>query len=69
MNSEYVYPVLGGRDSPDAWQQAGRPDLREAARQRVREILASSPPLIPAKVEDEIARRFPVRRHHGERAA
>ncbi len=69
MNSEYIYPVLGGRDSPDAWDQAGRPAMRESARDRVREILASSPPLIPAKIEDEIARRFPIRRHHGERAA
>jgi len=69
MNSEYVYPALGNRDSPDAWADAGRPDIREAARARVREILAASPPLIPAAMEEEIARRFPIRCHHAPRGA
>lgn len=69
MNSEYVYPVLGSRDSPDAWHQAGRPDIRAKARERVREILASSQPKIPQSMEEEIARRLPIRRHHAERVA
>jgi trimethylamine--corrinoid protein Co-methyltransferase len=69
MNSEYVYPVLGNRDSPDAWHQAGRPDIREKARARAREILASSPPNIPLAMEQEIARRLPIRRHHTQNAA
>ncbi len=69
MNSEYIYPVLGNRESPDAWHQAGRPDLRDKARERVREILTSSPPKIPAEMEEEIARRLPIRRHHAVKAA
>jgi trimethylamine--corrinoid protein Co-methyltransferase len=69
MNTEYVYPTLGNRDSPDAWDQEGRPDIREMARDRVREILASSRPKVPPDVEEEIARRLPIRRHHTERVA
>lgn len=69
MTSEYVYPVLGNRDSPDAWTEAGRPDIRDKARQRVREILEAGRPKVPAAVEDQIARRLPIRRHHRHRAA
>ena len=69
MNTEYIYPALGTRESPDAWEQAGSRSLHDKARDRVREILASSPPTVSAEMEDQIARRLPIRRHHPHRAA
>lgn len=39
MNTEYVYPRLADRSSPDAWIEEGRPKLRDKARVRVGEIL------------------------------
>jgi len=69
MQTEYVYPTLGGRQSPDAWCQAGRPTILEKARERVREILATTGPKISRAMEDAIARRLPIRRHHADAPA
>lgn len=41
MNSEYVYPSLADRSPPDAWIERGKPTLRDRARARVGEILAT----------------------------
>src|SRR3546814_11984298 len=40
MNSEYLYPGLLDRDSRDDWERKGARDIREAARERARKVLA-----------------------------
>lgn len=64
MTSEYHYPSLANRDTPDAWAEAGRPSLREKAKSRVREILAVARPTVSREIEDAIATRLPIRRFH-----
>lgn len=44
MQSEYVYPQVGDRLSPDDWIQAGARAAADRANQRVSEILASHHP-------------------------
>ncbi|MEM7093093.1 MAG: trimethylamine methyltransferase family protein [Actinomycetota bacterium] len=43
MRTEYVYPVLGDRESVDAWVAAGAPSLWDRARRRVADILEAGP--------------------------
>jgi len=68
MKSEYHYPVLASRETIEAWCEAGKPSLREKARNRAREMLAASRPLIAREVEEKIASRFPVHRLHPQQA-
>jgi len=39
MESDYFYPLIGDRDSPNNWEEAGSKDIRERAKERTREIL------------------------------
>ena len=62
MQSDYFYPALGDRRTPQEWQDEGAPDLLEQARVRTEEILAGPPPShIPAEIDREIRERFPIR--------
>ncbi|MBE1281689.1 MAG: trimethylamine methyltransferase [Rhodobacteraceae bacterium] len=65
MSSAYHYPALADRSSPDAWVEAGRPDLRDGAKARVREILSNAEPTVDPGVEAEICATFPVQGFHG----
>jgi len=62
MQSEYVYPQIADRSSPDEWRERGAQDMLERARVRVREILANH---YPAHISDQTDTRirdlFPVR--------
>ena len=61
MNSEYLYPSLLDRDSRDDWEMKGGKDIREAARERARQILAEHwPQVIPADMDRELRRRFRI---------
>jgi trimethylamine--corrinoid protein Co-methyltransferase len=61
METEYVYPTLGDRRTADQWEQDGAPDIRERARQRVRDVLGSHyPNYIEPAVDEELRRRFPI---------
>ena len=62
MQRDYVYPEVGDRSSPKEWNEKGRPNLLEVARQRVAQILAAPRPehIAPA-LDESIRRRFPVR--------
>src|SRR3546814_20929711 len=52
MNSEYLYPGLLDRDSRDEWERKGARDIREAARERARKVLAENwPEVIPGALE------------------
>jgi trimethylamine--corrinoid protein Co-methyltransferase len=62
MASDYVYPKIGNRDTIDVWEEKGQPDIREAAKQRAREILNSHfPSHIDKQMDDLIRTRFDIR--------
>jgi len=62
METEFVYPRLGDRSNTDTWEAGGGRDIRERARDRVREILAEHyPSYIDPATDEEIRRRFPIR--------
>jgi trimethylamine--corrinoid protein Co-methyltransferase len=41
MESEFLYPSISDRRPQGEWEEAGRPDIVDAARERVREILST----------------------------
>jgi len=61
MQSEYIYPDLSNRDSPNVWAENGKPVLVEKAIEKRNEILAS---YYPKHVSDETDRAvradFPI---------
>ncbi len=62
MQSDYFYPALADRRTPQEWQSGDDKDLLERARTRTRELLAAPPPdHIPDEVDREIRARFPIR--------
>jgi trimethylamine--corrinoid protein Co-methyltransferase len=61
MNSEYLYPRLMNRDSRDDWEAKGGQDIREAARDHARRVLAEHwPQVIAPKLDAELRRRFNI---------
>ena len=61
MESEYLYPEIADRSTPAEWEGRGATDMRERARARVREILASHyPAYIDPAVDAAIRARFPI---------
>ena len=62
MQRDYVYPEVSDRLSPKEWNEKGRPDLLENARQRVAQILGAPRPVhIPTALDEAIRAKFPVR--------
>ncbi len=61
MNSEYLYPSLLDRDNRDDWEQKGARDIREAAREKARKVLAEHwPQPISPDLDAELRRRFEI---------
>lgn len=61
MKTEYLYPAIADRQSPEMWRQAGARDIQEVARERVRRVLSSHyPQYIEPKLDAEIRGRFPI---------
>ena len=61
MQSEYIYPDFGDRDSPNVWEENGKPVIVEKAIQRRNEILASHYPKHVSDVTDQQIRAdFPI---------
>lgn len=58
MQTEYTYPVLGNRMSPKEWNEAGRPGLMEAARERKEAILADAAMQVPPDVDRAVRTAF-----------
>ena len=61
MESDYYYPPLADRRTPQEWAAAPDKDLLEKARVRTQELLAAPlPSHIPAEIDAEIRKRFPI---------
>ncbi len=61
MQTEYLYPAIADRQSPNSWGESGARDIHEVARERVRDVLSSHyPHYIDPKIDAEIRSRFPV---------
>ncbi len=61
MESDFLYPKLADRRSPEAWEAEGAPDIRQSAKTMVRSILASHyPQLIPAEVSAALRAHFAI---------
>lgn len=62
METEYLYPRIADRQSPDSWREAGAHDIRDVARARVREVLSRHyPRYIAPNIDEAIRGRFPIR--------
>ena len=55
MQTEYIYPELGDRLSPNEWNEQGKPVLLEKALARKKEILDN---YFPSHVSDEVDRQI-----------
>jgi trimethylamine--corrinoid protein Co-methyltransferase len=62
MQSEYLYPAVGDRRSPNEWAEQGSSDVITRAARKVQEILSCHYPAhIPEVIDASIRARFPVR--------
>ncbi len=62
MQSDYYYPALADRSTPEQWYAGGVEDLLEKARQKTRRILTGPRPGHINDTTDQIVRkRFPIR--------
>ncbi len=62
MQSDYYYPDLADRRTPQDWADQGSPEILAEARQRTRELLSEAPPRhISAEIDREIRQQYPIR--------
>ncbi len=62
MQSDFVYPEVADRRGIEEWQAAGGSDIREVARERTREILASHYPRhLSDELDARLRERFDIR--------
>jgi glycine/D-amino acid oxidase-like deaminating enzyme len=62
MQTDYLYPAIGDRRSPNDWTERGALDIAARAAIKVKEILAHHyPHHVSDAVDAEIRRKFPVR--------
>ncbi|HLQ11669.1 MAG TPA: trimethylamine methyltransferase family protein [Steroidobacteraceae bacterium] len=62
MQTEYLYPGIADRRSPNDWAERGSLDVLQRAADRIREILSSHyPHHVPDSIDAAIRARFPVR--------
>ncbi|MGI9464529.1 MAG: trimethylamine methyltransferase family protein, partial [Aestuariivirgaceae bacterium] len=61
MKSDFLYPNIADRRTPDEWQAAGAPDIRQVAQARARQILANHyPDHIAAELRLRLRDRFAI---------
>ena len=61
MQSEYVYPALSDRNSPNVWEETGKPVHLEQAIAKKREILAGPAPRhISDELDAQLRENFPI---------
>lgn len=62
MATHFLYPQIADRRSPQEWEDAGSKDIREVAKEKVREILATHfPQHISAELDQKIRAKFDIR--------
>lgn len=62
MKSDYIYPQVADRQSPNDWKDAGSLDIRDRARIKAREILRIYfPDHIEKALDNKIRERFDIR--------
>ena len=62
MQTEYLYPTVGDRRSPNDWLEQGGSNVAERAGRKIAEILATHyPHHVSEQIDAEIRRRFPIR--------
>ena len=61
METEYVYPTIADRTSPDDWTESGAQDMRQRAAERVQSLMSELfPNHISPQVDAAIRDRFPI---------
>ncbi len=61
METEYLYPPIGNRMTPMEWKEVKSPDIWQAARQRVKELMRHYPSYIMPEQDAVIRERFELR--------
>jgi trimethylamine---corrinoid protein Co-methyltransferase len=62
METKYLYPDLADRGPPEIWEEAGAPDMRMQAKERVRELLSTHyPNHVDSKTDATIRERYPIK--------
>jgi trimethylamine--corrinoid protein Co-methyltransferase len=62
MQSDFLYPDIGDRRTIDEWENDGQKDIREVAKEKTREILASHfPKHISPHIDHELRSNFDIR--------
>jgi trimethylamine--corrinoid protein Co-methyltransferase len=62
MKSQFLYPRIADRTSPDDWERTGGSDIRDRARERTRELLSAHyPDYIEPQIDQKVRERFPIR--------
>ncbi|MBW2693488.1 MAG: trimethylamine methyltransferase family protein, partial [Deltaproteobacteria bacterium] len=62
MQSEYLYPEVGDRRTPNEWEVAGHPTSYVLAHEKVNAILSSHyPEYIDPKADAAIREKFPIK--------
>jgi trimethylamine---corrinoid protein Co-methyltransferase len=60
MQTEYIYPTVANRMSPKEWNEAGRPQLIDAAIARKNKILAKAGCQISPEIDRDVRARFNI---------
>lgn len=62
MQTDFLYPVIANRLTPEQWQAAGSPDLRTAAKARARALLGGHfPATLPPEIDAALRAEFDIR--------
>jgi trimethylamine--corrinoid protein Co-methyltransferase len=62
MQTEYLYPAVGDRRSPNEWIEQGSTSVLDRAAKKVKDLLATHyPSHISEEVDQAIRAKFPVR--------
>jgi trimethylamine--corrinoid protein Co-methyltransferase len=62
MQSEYLYPEVGDRRTPNEWEASGGEDVYELAHEKVKSILSSHyPEYVPPAADSAIREKFPIK--------
>jgi trimethylamine--corrinoid protein Co-methyltransferase len=62
MQTEYLYPAIGDRRSPNEWTEQGATDALQRAARRVQEVLAENyPGHVPEAIDAAIRQKYPVK--------